>query len=65
MNFAAFMDNATELSDEAFREKLKKALEILANSDIEILRECLVLGDFDFMMDMEADDSFGTEGMSL
>lgn len=65
MTFDEFSSNSVDLKDEAVRDMLRKALELYLELDIEVLRSDLELGSFDFLIDIEMDDGFGTEGMNL
>lgn len=65
MTFDEFSSNSVDFKDEVVRDKLRKALELYLELDIEILRADLELGSFDFLIDIEMDDGFGTEGMKL
>ena len=65
MTFKEFLENSSELTDEAFKTKLKKALEEFMELDIAELRASAEYGDFDFIAEIECNDGFGTEGMNI
>lgn len=65
MNFQDFIEDSDDLKDDAVVEKLKLALERYLELDIEIIRDDILTGSFDFILMHEQDDAFGTEGLSL
>ena len=67
MTLQEFVDATVneELTDEAFQKKWAKFLVVLAEMDIDTLKDIINDGALDFFTEYESMDGFGTEGMKL
>lgn len=57
--------NADELSDRAVKAKWDKLCDVLKDHDIKSIKEMIKEGALDGLANIEGNDGFGTEGMSL
>lgn len=65
MTFREFIDNVENFKDQAVIDKLKEALLVYLEIDVDQFRQDIYGGNFEFIADLEADDAFGTEGMNI
>ena len=65
MTFREFLDNAEDFKDHRVIDGLKEAFLQYLETDIDLIREDIARGNFEFISDLEADDAFGTEGMNI